>query len=294
MTRLRLVSIVVAAYATVLPIPIGGDPASTPISGSVSGRREDAVRVEFTPNARATPALGDRVAFSTRIDDVDVDAGLGEVTAIDGRAVWVRVTRGRPGLGYAALIQATGNVAPVTSGPSPAVVNPRPVAPAFDATLVPRRIKGICELLLPQALKPRVVRREPAWQVVAEGPAAGPNVTITEGMTIVHGRPPGGAWVAAYRHVQAHGGPQTERWERRPIPGRADCWSESYDAGATGAVRVWEVYCYRPYVPKYPIPGSTPSRYVYTILVVAPLAGLPSDFDTTIDRIGASFRVLSR
>jgi hypothetical protein len=66
------------------------------------------VQVSFEPRAGVGPALGDAVTFSTEIDGIRVDAGHGEVAEAEAGSVWVRVSRGRPGLGHTAVIRATG------------------------------------------------------------------------------------------------------------------------------------------------------------------------------------------
>ncbi len=81
---------------------------STDIIGTITARREGTVSVEFKPNTKASPKLGDLVDFQTEIQDIEVDAGKGEVVEVNSSNVWVKVLKGRPHLKMSGIIHATG------------------------------------------------------------------------------------------------------------------------------------------------------------------------------------------
>lgn len=85
--------------------------AATAITGTITAKRGDSVKVEFQPHETAGPAVGDKVEFSTELKGmkgIKVNAGTGKVTKVDGNAVWVKITKNRPNLKMTAIIQATG------------------------------------------------------------------------------------------------------------------------------------------------------------------------------------------
>lgn len=90
--------------------------AAIPISGKVTARRGDSLRVEFSSEQSAVPRVGDQVGFSTVLVGLKIDAGNGEVVEVDSDSVWVNVINGKPNLKMSALIQATGK--PSVSEPS--------------------------------------------------------------------------------------------------------------------------------------------------------------------------------
>lgn len=81
---------------------------TTDISGKVTARRENQLRVEFEPHAQAAPATGDAVDFKTEIRGIVVAAGRGEIVDADASGAWVRVLERSPGLGMNAVIHASG------------------------------------------------------------------------------------------------------------------------------------------------------------------------------------------
>ncbi len=81
---------------------------TTAITGMVTARGDDRLRVEFEPHATADPSIGDAVTFTAIIRGIEVGGGAGEVVEAGRDFVWVRRTRGNPGLQMRATIAATG------------------------------------------------------------------------------------------------------------------------------------------------------------------------------------------
>jgi hypothetical protein len=105
-------SALVLAVGAVAAVALAAEPATTEVQGSATARRAGAVQVSFERHLEAAPRAGDRVEFSTGIDGIRVDAGQGEVAEVGASSAWVRVSRGRPGLGHHAVIRATGRGEP--------------------------------------------------------------------------------------------------------------------------------------------------------------------------------------
>jgi len=82
--------------------------AATQISGTVTAKRGDSLKVEFQPHETVTPRLGDMVDFSLQLDGVKFEAGIGKVTKIDENFVWVQTSDKRPDLTMNVVIHATG------------------------------------------------------------------------------------------------------------------------------------------------------------------------------------------
>jgi FOG: TPR repeat, SEL1 subfamily len=84
--------------------------AATAITGMVTEKRGDSVKVEFEPHKTVSPKIGDKVDFSTEIKGIKgIKAGTGKVTKVDGKTVWVKTSDKRPKPKMNAIIQATGN-----------------------------------------------------------------------------------------------------------------------------------------------------------------------------------------
>jgi hypothetical protein len=81
---------------------------TTAITGKVTARGDDRLRVEFEPHTTAAPAVGDAVTFTAVIRGIEVGGGAGEVVEAGREFVWVRRTSGNPGLQMRATIAATG------------------------------------------------------------------------------------------------------------------------------------------------------------------------------------------
>lgn len=82
--------------------------AATQITGTITAKRGDTVKVEFQAHKTAGPKIGDGVRFSITLGGVDVYAGTGKITEIDGNTTWVKVTDSNPKLKMKAVIHATG------------------------------------------------------------------------------------------------------------------------------------------------------------------------------------------
>lgn len=128
----------------------------TEIPGSVTARREGAVRVSFEPRADVVPAVGDAAAFKTLIQGIEVDAGRGEVVEVEPASAWVRVSSVRPALGNQVLIRATGRPAPKEKREPARATPPAPVPPPALG-LVRHDLNGIGRVWLP---RPAPRRRE--------------------------------------------------------------------------------------------------------------------------------------
>ncbi len=82
--------------------------AATKISGTITAKRAGSVKVEFEPHKTVGPQNGDLVDFKTNIQDIEVNAGQGEVAESNPNFVWVIIARGKPNLKMTGIIQATG------------------------------------------------------------------------------------------------------------------------------------------------------------------------------------------
>ncbi len=90
--------------------------AAIVITGTVTEKRGDSVKVEFEPHKTVSPKIGDKVDFSTEIKGIKgIKAGTGKVTEVDGKTVWVKTSDKRPKPILNAIIQATGNPMAETS-----------------------------------------------------------------------------------------------------------------------------------------------------------------------------------
>jgi len=85
----------------------------TEITGTVTSKRADSVKVEFAPHKTAGPKVGDKVDFKTMMQGLEVNAGQGEVTESESSSTWVKINKGHPNLKMTALIHATGKPGPV-------------------------------------------------------------------------------------------------------------------------------------------------------------------------------------
>lgn len=90
--------------------------AAMAITGTVSEKLANSVKVEFKPHKTAVPKIGDLVDFKKIIKGFDVNAGQGEVTEIGEYFAWVKIEKGRPGLKMTGIITATGTLSAVSKG----------------------------------------------------------------------------------------------------------------------------------------------------------------------------------
>jgi C-terminal processing protease CtpA/Prc len=86
------------------------------ITGTITARREGAVKVEFKPHPKAGPKVGDTVDFKTMMQGFEAKAGKGEVTQVESSHVWVKVLEKKPKLKMTGIIHATGESAGRTTG----------------------------------------------------------------------------------------------------------------------------------------------------------------------------------
>ena len=80
----------------------------TEITGAVTEKRDNSVKVKFEPHKTAGPKVGDRVDFKKLFKGYEASAGHGEVTEIGAGFVWVKTSDNRPNLEMIGVIQATG------------------------------------------------------------------------------------------------------------------------------------------------------------------------------------------
>ena len=82
--------------------------AATEITGTITAKRGDLVKVDFQPNKSAGPKVGDEVKFSYILSGFPVSAGTGKVTEVDGNTVWIKPAKNNLKLKMKAVIHATG------------------------------------------------------------------------------------------------------------------------------------------------------------------------------------------
>jgi PDZ domain len=95
-----------ALLVAVQDFAIAGE--TTDITGTITARRESAVKVEFKAHPKAAPKVGDRVDFKTMMQGFEAKAGKGEVTEVEASHVWVKVLEKNPKLKMTGVIHATG------------------------------------------------------------------------------------------------------------------------------------------------------------------------------------------
>jgi len=83
--------------------------AATEITGKVTEKRHDSVKVTFEVQNNASPAIGDRVDFKKVIQGYAVKAGYGEVTTVKSGFVWVRVVKKPVDLAMTGVITIKNN-----------------------------------------------------------------------------------------------------------------------------------------------------------------------------------------
>jgi hypothetical protein len=81
---------------------------TTDITGTITARRQGAVKVEFKANPKAGPKVGDKVDFKTMMQGFEAKAGKGEVMKVEASHVWVKVLEKNPRLKMTGIIHATG------------------------------------------------------------------------------------------------------------------------------------------------------------------------------------------
>ena len=84
--------------------------ADTLITGTVTAKRNNAVKVDFTPQKTVAPAIGDPVEFSKIIGDISIKGGTGNVISTESESVWVKITKEHVNLKMNAVIHATGMI----------------------------------------------------------------------------------------------------------------------------------------------------------------------------------------
>lgn len=87
--------------------------AATEITGTITAKRGDSVKVEFHPDKSADPKVGDGVKFSTTQAGIPINCGTGKVTEVDENTVWIKSEKKNLKLKMDAVIHATGSPAPV-------------------------------------------------------------------------------------------------------------------------------------------------------------------------------------
>jgi hypothetical protein len=64
---------------------------ATEITGTVTAKRDNSVKVEFTPHETVRPKIGDLVVFKKTIKGYELNAGRGEVAEVKANFVWVKI-----------------------------------------------------------------------------------------------------------------------------------------------------------------------------------------------------------
>lgn len=78
--------------------------AARELDGIVVSKNGNSLQVELQQNASVVPTIGDKVVFSTTIEEIKIEAGLGIVTELDGNIVSVQVKEGQPDLNMNAVV----------------------------------------------------------------------------------------------------------------------------------------------------------------------------------------------
>jgi hypothetical protein len=290
--RLALMrTVLLAAAWTLFVAAAGAAQQSSDITGTVTARRGEQVRVEIEPRPDVAPVAGDRVAFSTEIRGIPVGGGSGEVSDVEAGAVWVRVTSGAPGLGMNATIAATGTpssapgatplpAAPEVSAgaatPEPAPVPAaRPLPDPDGDGLQPRVFgDGIAEMLVPFGLPMTADETHSfAWHFTSPG-----ELTDEWLVQVHHFKRAVGTIEELHREFADSDFRQfnglRRRYEGRRIDGGMDCRVSS---GEVTPFALWTAHCRQD--------GDD-----YRVFIVADPARL-RDADAVVARIVASLRV---
>lgn len=96
---------IITALSLLQPIDVL---AATQITGTITAKHGETVKVEFQAHKAAGPKIGDEVKFSTIIDGIFIPAGIGKVTEVDGITVWIKVENMNLKPKMKAVIYATG------------------------------------------------------------------------------------------------------------------------------------------------------------------------------------------
>lgn len=88
----------------------GSAESSVILTGKITAVKDGRARVEFSARNETIPAVGDTVAFTRMITGIPVDAGKGQVTAVETDAVWVKMIQKEARLNLDAAIHATGKM----------------------------------------------------------------------------------------------------------------------------------------------------------------------------------------
>jgi hypothetical protein len=116
-------ALLVSIFFCILPICWTPQVIAAEIQGTVTARKNGALRVTFAADQTSCPQKGDRVDFSLFLQGIEVDAGIGKVAEAGADFAWVDHLTGNADLHHLALIHATGQ--PTQTAP-PA---PKPLAP---------------------------------------------------------------------------------------------------------------------------------------------------------------------
>jgi len=81
------------------------------LSGTVTEKQGDKVKVDFKSNESLAPDRGDKVDFITLMEGIEVKAGQGQVVEVGSGFVWVKIIRKPVRLKMNGIIHATGEVA---------------------------------------------------------------------------------------------------------------------------------------------------------------------------------------
>lgn len=104
MHRFIIASIITVIFFSYIP----GIFAATELTGKITAKQGELVKVDFTPDKTVGPKVGDEVKFSTTIGGQFVNAGIGKVTDVDTNFVWIKAERNNLKLKMKAIIHATG------------------------------------------------------------------------------------------------------------------------------------------------------------------------------------------
>ncbi len=109
-TEIILFIFVSLALLCIVPVAYG----SSKLTGTVTEKQGDRVRVDFTPHKSFGPSKGDQVGFVRIFQGIEAKAGKGEVVEVGSGFAWVRITSQPVKLKMTGIIALTENSKVVT------------------------------------------------------------------------------------------------------------------------------------------------------------------------------------
>ncbi len=102
--NIRFLGLLILGVMLCIPLAF----SATSLKGMVDAKQAGEVRVALAPGSTAVPRVGDAVSFTVEMDGLEIEAGAGTVSKVEGPQVWVKVTEGQPNIDMIAVIQASG------------------------------------------------------------------------------------------------------------------------------------------------------------------------------------------